>query len=38
MADLDPETCLRADFPEFVAEHFKAGKAINEFLRKAVGV
>ncbi len=36
MAELDPETCLRPDLGDFIADYFKAGKALNEFLRKAI--
>lgn len=38
MTELDPENCLRPDFPAFVMNYFKAGKELNEFLRKAIGV
>lgn len=38
MSELDPKNCLRSDFPAFVMNYFKAGKELNEFLRKAIGV
>lgn len=38
MAELDPEICLQPDFPDFVMDYFRTGKALNEFLRKAIGV
>ena len=38
MAELDPENCLRPDFVDFVGDYFKAGKELNEFLRRAIGV
>lgn len=37
MTELDPETCLRPDFSGFVADYFRAGKPLNEFLRTAIG-
>lgn len=36
MADIDPENWLRPDVVDFVAEYFKAGKPLNDFLRKAL--
>lgn len=36
MAELDPELCLRPDFPEMVAGYFRAGQALNEFFRNAI--
>ncbi len=38
MAELDSENCLRPDFRDFVEEYFSAGKGLNEYLRKAIGV
>jgi len=37
MAELDPETCLRPDFADFVLDYFRAGKQLNDFFRAAVG-
>lgn len=36
MAELDPEIALRSDFPDFVAEYFKAGKPLNDYLRNVI--
>jgi len=36
MAELEPEIALRADFPDFVVDYFKAGKPLNEFFRKVI--
>lgn len=36
MAELDPENVLRADFVDFVADYFKAGKALNDYLRSVM--
>lgn len=36
MAELDPENALRADFPDFVFEYFRAGKALNDYFRKVI--
>ena len=36
MAEMDPETALRTDFPAFAADCFRAGKALNDFLRAAM--
>lgn len=36
MAELDPEHCLRADFPDFVLEYFRAGKPLNDYLKKVI--
>jgi uncharacterized protein (TIGR02453 family) len=38
MAELDPEICLQPDLADFIVDYFKAGKALNEFLRKSIGV
>lgn len=37
MAELPPDHLLRPDFPQFAAEYLKAGKALNDFCRAAVG-
>ena len=37
MTELDPENCLRPDFPDFVTEYFHAGKDLNHFFRQAIG-
>ncbi len=36
MAELDPENALQPDFPDFVAEYFKAGKPLNDYFRKVI--
>lgn len=36
MAELPPETALRADFPQFAAECLRAGKPLNDFCRAAI--
>ncbi|MCW5921351.1 MAG: DUF2461 domain-containing protein [Saprospiraceae bacterium] len=36
MAELAPEHALQSDFPDFVADYFKAGKALNDFFRTAI--
>lgn len=36
MSELDPETVLRPDFPDFLAEHFQAGKPMNDWLRSVI--
>jgi uncharacterized protein (TIGR02453 family) len=36
MAEMDPETALRPDFPEYVADYCKASAPLVEFLRKAI--
>jgi uncharacterized protein (TIGR02453 family) len=36
MAEMDPETALRPDFPDFLAEHFRAGKPLNDWLRSVI--
>ena len=38
MAELDPEICLRPNLGDFTADYFKAGKPLNEFLRKAIRI
>src|SRR5262249_35314691 len=38
MAEMDPENALRADFPEFVAGYFRAGKPLNDYFRSAIGL
>ncbi|HMX39534.1 MAG TPA: DUF2461 domain-containing protein [Saprospiraceae bacterium] len=38
MMELDPETILRADFPAWAADYFRAAKPVNDFLRQAMGV
>lgn len=38
MSEMDPETVLRPDFPAFAADYFRAGRALNEFLRVAMGL
>jgi len=38
MAEIDSENCLRPDFPDFVMDYFRAGKDLNEYLRKAIGL
>lgn len=37
MTEIDPENCLRSDFPAFVLSYFKAGKPLNDFMRSALG-
>lgn len=37
MAEIDPDNALRADFPDFAAEYFRAGKPLNDFFRSAAG-
>lgn len=36
MTEIDPETALRPDFPDFLAEHFRAGKPLNDWLRSVI--
>lgn len=36
MAELEPDNALRKDFPDFVADYFKAGKPLNDFFRKVI--
>lgn len=38
MMEVDPDNALRADFPDFVAEYFRAGKPLNDYFRNAIGV
>ncbi|MFN0037722.1 MAG: DUF2461 domain-containing protein [Saprospiraceae bacterium] len=38
MTELEPEISLRPQLADFVADYFRAGRALNEFLRKAIGV
>ena len=33
MSEMDPEMALRADFPDFIASYFRAGKPLNDWLR-----
>ena len=37
MAEMDPEVILRPDFPDFVADYFRAGQGVNDWLRGVVG-
>ena len=37
MAEMDPEAILRPDFPDFVADYFRAGQGVNDWLRGVVG-
>ncbi len=37
MAELEPEICLQPDLAKFVVDYFKAGKALNDYLRNAIG-
>lgn len=37
MTEIDPENCLRSDFPAFVLSYFNAGKPLNDFMRNALG-
>ena len=37
MAEMDPEAILRPDFPDFVADYFRAGQGVNDWLRGGVG-
>ncbi|MCE7922969.1 MAG: DUF2461 domain-containing protein [Haliscomenobacteraceae bacterium CHB4] len=36
MAELNPENALRPDFPDFVADYFRAGKPLNDYFRKVI--
>lgn len=36
MAELDPELALDSRFPDFVADHFRAGRELNAFFRKVI--
>lgn len=37
MAEMDPETILKPDFPDFVAEYYRAAQPLTEWLREVVG-
>jgi len=36
MSEMEPEIALRADFPDFIAGYFRAGKPLNDWLRRVV--
>jgi uncharacterized protein (TIGR02453 family) len=38
MAEMDPETCLKPDFADFVLNYFVAGKPLNDYFRRALGL
>lgn len=37
MAETDPAHAIGHDFPDFAADYFRAGKALNDFFRRAIG-
>ncbi len=37
MAETDPAHAIGNDFPDFAADYFRAGKALNDFFRRAIG-
>jgi uncharacterized protein (TIGR02453 family) len=37
MAEMDPETALRPDFADFVADYFRAGHDLNVYFRQIIG-
>ena len=38
MAELEAETILKKNLPEFLIQYYHAGKAMNNFLKRAMGV